>query len=619
MGVIDLNCLALNGTRLVGLSVEVPEADFLKNSSNSSAVILVETSMANPSTLNDLKSLSVISVWKRNLSSIQFNAMEFMCHIDPTTGIFSAIYSSNLVIPDTASAAHPAGGFQYNPATSTWSNIALSPDYTWDQKPQTSFTIFTWPNTTTLYQATIGNSSAINIGVLSPGSTNGANATLVNYFNWTLDPTLYGYPRQLAYGNNAIYQIGSIITNTNTGAQDVMIAVIPLTSDPDTFVPPKSPVSISSSALDQCGPGLPTASSTFYADSLYLFCSNYTLNQDNTFPGDGNNGGFVFKYQQGGNLTGIFNTMLDIRYEFLGPYQAMPRGGNGNDVWCPSLSSTEIIIVGLDDINLGNVTVGQGLNSIGVPYGMPESFHEPNYKAIIGGSVAGAVVLLVLIVLAVRRWCWQKWRDAYWAPRRDRLKAKLVEMLTKDERPSGEHSETKVLHGGEDNEHKVEEISMNSFEMYDQGKILVTDDMELDGNIVDLNTAYMGGVVLEHHPRPNIVTVLQDTGSAPPDVERSRFNQSHPLQQTSIADRRVRGPQALPVNSAMLSEEHQSPEVEGVGASSSHNNSHRKSEEAEDAALPAYEDELSPPPTFQAIEPPSAPPNPTRDSPESPL
>jgi len=181
-----VNCLALNGTRLVGLSLAMPESDFFKNNSNQTAVVLVEASVANPTTLTDLRSLSVRSVWKRNLSNLQYNDMEFVCHIDPVTGIFSAVHSSNYVVAGVQGLPQPAGGFQYNPSTDTWSDIALSLDYKWNGNPDTSFTIFTWPNTTTLYQATIGNSSVINIGVLDPGSTSGGNGTLSNYFNWTL-------------------------------------------------------------------------------------------------------------------------------------------------------------------------------------------------------------------------------------------------------------------------------------------------------------------------------------------------------------------------------------------------------------------------------------------------
>lgn len=186
MGVIDVNCLALNGTRLVGLSLAMPESDYFNNNSNQTAVILVEAAIANPATLTDLRSLSVRSVWKRNLSSVQYGEMEFACHIDPVTGVFYAVHSSNLVVAGGQGAAHPAGGFQYNPSTDTWTDIALNLDYKWNGDPQTSFAIFTWPNTTTLYQATIGNSSVINIGVLDPAGTSGGNATLSNYFSWTL-------------------------------------------------------------------------------------------------------------------------------------------------------------------------------------------------------------------------------------------------------------------------------------------------------------------------------------------------------------------------------------------------------------------------------------------------
>jgi hypothetical protein len=85
---------------------------------------------------------------------------------------------------------------------------------------------------------------------------------------------VHGYPRLLAYGNNAIYQIGSVVTNNNLGTYSAMITRIPLLGDATTFVPPTNLTALSSADLDICAKQLPSnAYTTFYSDTLYLFCS----------------------------------------------------------------------------------------------------------------------------------------------------------------------------------------------------------------------------------------------------------------------------------------------------------------------------------------------------------
>ncbi|KAG0046835.1 hypothetical protein BGZ83_007990 [Gryganskiella cystojenkinii] len=430
MGILDLSCLVLNGTQLLGLSLAVPESEFFNDTSNHTAVILVRLTSPFPSTLEDLQSLTVQSIWRKNLPSSRFNNMGFQCFVDPLTGIFSAVHTINLLsnTPTSSVNSSPTGGFQYNPATDAWSDIDFSLDYKWNGDPASSFVVFTWPNTSTLFHATIGNSSSVNIGMLNPGGTSQDSATFVNYFNWTLDPTLHGYPRQLAYGGDSIYQIGSIITNTNTGAQDVMITRITLNANASTFYPPSNLPVIQSNDLDQCS-------------SVY---------------------------------------------------------------------------VNLDGPDFGKVTEGTGLASVNIPFGQPpNNYREPNWKAIIGGSVAGGLVLLTLMVLALRRWCWPRWRNDYWPSLRDRLKLKLLEILTQDnsQHDLGEYGDKRVLQEDEEDEHnKLEEISMHSLDSHsDHGKILVTEDMEreMNGALLDINRAYMVGVALESHPRPNYVTILE--------------------------------------------------------------------------------------------------------------
>jgi hypothetical protein len=189
MGLIDPNCLCLNGTRLLGLSLTKPESDYGLAYSNDTSVVLIETTISPLTSLSDLRSLSVISAWRTNLPYKEFDNMQCVCQVDPVSGIFTVVYSNGL-----GGANYPNGGFRYDPTTQLWSVISFSSDYKWNGSAASSFVVFTWPNTSTLYQASIGNPNIglVNIGVLGPtsGVDDGVNghksATFVNSFNWTL-------------------------------------------------------------------------------------------------------------------------------------------------------------------------------------------------------------------------------------------------------------------------------------------------------------------------------------------------------------------------------------------------------------------------------------------------
>jgi hypothetical protein len=195
MGILNLTCITLNETRLVGVAFDVPSSEPRFGDNHDISIIVVQVGIPNPTTYTDMQPLSVISVWDRHLPSKVYawpSPTQIMCSIDPISGVLTIVntktagtftyygpskYNSTSTIP---------GGFQFDPRTTQWRNIVFSSDYSWDGANDSSFALFTWPNTSTLYQATIGESNTINIGMLIPGNSGQDNATFVNSFNWTL-------------------------------------------------------------------------------------------------------------------------------------------------------------------------------------------------------------------------------------------------------------------------------------------------------------------------------------------------------------------------------------------------------------------------------------------------
>ena len=67
--------------------------------------------------------------------------------------------------------------------------------------------------------------------------------------------------------------MGSIIADNNTGAQSVMVTVIPITGDSNKFYPATNLVVAQSTDLDKCNLGSTSGvSTTFYKDTLYIIC-----------------------------------------------------------------------------------------------------------------------------------------------------------------------------------------------------------------------------------------------------------------------------------------------------------------------------------------------------------
>lgn len=200
----------------------------------------------------------------------------------------------------------------------------------------------------------------------------------------------------------------------------------------------------------------------------------------------------------------------------------MAKGGNDSDRWCFApyefyrYSYPQNTFVDLNSDGFGNMTSAEpDIEPISLPYGqlVPDN-SVSNLPAIIGGSAAGLVVILILLGIAFKRRFWRSLRD-------------------KDE----------------DDEHKVEDISMHTFEPEEevegQDKILVTEEME--EALVDVSITCVAEVGLETHPRPTFVTILSsDSEESGPGRDPGSDSEeppvvSSPLQRAAAA----RGPQAF--------------------------------------------------------------------------
>ncbi|KAF9199966.1 hypothetical protein BGZ49_009826, partial [Haplosporangium sp. Z 27] len=160
----------------------------------------------------------------------------------------------------------------------------------------------------------------------------------------------------------------------------------------------------------------------------------------------------------------------------------------------------------MQSILLGDADIGQtdGVEyniNITAPFGTPIPNSNNHTGAIIGGTMGGVVLLLIIVIYLLARRRWPTWRK--------KLRAKVFQMMGSEE---DDHDDKIGLHG--DDQHptsKIEEPSLHG-DAGICGKILVTEDMELD-DIMDVNRGYMQNVEFERHPRPAYWTTLHDDGT----------------------------------------------------------------------------------------------------------
>ncbi|KAF9284046.1 hypothetical protein BGZ68_004936 [Mortierella alpina] len=487
MGLLRFICVTYSGSRLIGMSYENYE-DADPSLLNEQFVVLVQS---NPNPTAENIHWSLLAVTER-LTSFPQDHSPLVCNVDQKTGVFSLMSNfSDSSSPETVINPRPPGGFQYDPRTNVWSNFTLAPGYRWGNVDST-FDLFQWPNTDTLVQVNIGASNnSVNLGILETGQ-NGARQ-FVNAGSWSLDPHIYGYPRQLVYTKDAIFQFGSFVNNNATGSLRYILTKIPLSGTPQTFKPPAQPEIYNATSLSRCDSR--NLVPKYYKGTLYMFCQTSERNPAGL--------GMAMKDEVDPAIGFSAPTYIVIPVLPDGLIQPMGDKENGTLFgFTVDANYFPVYAVDLKDSEFGDPSFLNEYPSIPEPYGTSLTFPPNHLPAIIGGSVAGALVLLALVLFFVFRRRWPVWKR--------KLGARIVEMMMKDQEG----------HNGKDDKdgvYKIEDTSRShSFDEDIGDKILVTEDME--ASLVSLERGYMSEVPLQRHPRPGVVTTLvTDSTSRPED------------------------------------------------------------------------------------------------------
>ncbi|KAG0252926.1 hypothetical protein BG011_006672 [Mortierella polycephala] len=547
MGGLSLQCLVANGTRLLGMSYTTPFDEY-DNPEKYNLVVLIQSN-PNPKTIADIK-WSLVSVWPRNLSYPQ-DYSPLLCNVDQQTGVFSMMSAFSLSDPsadepgNNVQPRRKPGGFQYDPRKNTWSDFVVAPNYRWND-PSSGFAIFQWPGTTTLAQANIASSTKVNIGILNSSSE--GEGEFVNTVSWSLDPDIYGYPSRLFFGsNNILYQFGSHVANNRTGALRYILTRIPLFGDPKTYDPPANLPVYNASSLSECASGYINAH--YYSGVLYVFCQGIDTDfgpglglmmvfRDSTEPG---------KILDSGLSNPIYTGVERLAGAIIHPFgETSADGRSGPFAFVGEYPTTypieSVVLTGPD---IGVMHEADWHINMTDPYGY--NLAEPANRtpaAIIGGSIAGLLVLIALLLFRPVKRRWPQWRR--------KIMAKIIEKLSKDD---------DMMNGKGGNKdapiNKIEVSTTPSIDLDGRDKILVTDDMNMDA--IDAGTGYMQEVGLGHHPRPAVVTSLAADRSEETDDNGSSITSSTramvmaPLQRSSAlanAASQLTTPSAPPVSLA---------------------------------------------------------------------
>ncbi|KAF9925253.1 hypothetical protein FBU30_004945 [Linnemannia zychae] len=540
MGYIDLSCVTLNGSRLVGMAYTLPTSAYNQNLGYNdrdkySHVILIQSN-ENPSDHENL-SWSLVSSWPRLPAYNTDVYSSFDCHIGQSTGTFSLMsnFSVDTLPVLVTSIYRPPGGFQYNPKTGKWSDFSINPDYLWANVSAT-FALFNWPGSSSLYQANIGSitDGTINIGMLDDSTP---TSKFINIANYTLDPNVYGYPMKLVYANDSIYQLGSVVVDKRTAEISYFLTRIPLqtkNNSPSLDIPANLPV-YNASILMGCEMRLTKIWFSSFFNSVYFICQSYI----NSYPLDSRRGHTItkiFQFKDGdktikeSNITGspfsstIFqpleNKEINYPWIYMTGYYAQQDGIQlrSNGIFPFPYPGNHVFI-----------SEAFGADSVS-----PTSyeFSTGNTPAITAGIVLGFLFLLAIVFYGCfwrRRTVWRKkWFrfKTRTGPRwLRRVRLKLVDILKEDLQIENDNDSDKddkkshingktVISREDENEfnNKIDERSNSSFELRGCDKILITDDMDLSERdcslTVDVAAGYMKSVGLESHPRPAVVTSL---------------------------------------------------------------------------------------------------------------
>ncbi|KAF9896761.1 hypothetical protein BX616_006806 [Lobosporangium transversale] len=322
------------------------------------------------------------------------------------------------------------------------------------------------------------------------------------------------------------YQVGTHLRNNRTGVFSKTMVQIPIFGDPSKFQPPTNPLVLNSTSLDDCSPSF--ISANYYKDTLYIFCQGV----DND--GFAGMGGIILYNDNGGSNAELSKVYID---RFTG---ALPQPIEAKDINSGKPKRFSLMLKATDKssmtgISLDPPTIGQAIatdygTNITESYGTPISLPKNNTTdAIIGGSVVGGLVLLVLIIYLFvyrRRPQWQRW-----------LKDKIAKEPTMSHAEENKHSHGSKVGPDENDENinKIEDSFIQDCSFDGRDKILVMDD-DMPTNLTGNATAYMQDVPLERHPRPTFFTILKSDPDDQGCIIEDHSNGSSSARATSLQD-----------------------------------------------------------------------------------
>ncbi|KAF8975759.1 hypothetical protein BGZ46_008870 [Entomortierella lignicola] len=521
MGQLILTCTASTGTRLMGIAYG-GFFPFNFTSNWFDQVVLVQSNVY-PSSVTDI-SWSFVAARKRIVTDYDnFSFQE--CHVDRNTGVFTLM--SNYSAPDIDASRQPAirvpGGFQYDPRTDLWSDFTLDADYLWGDVSNT-FTLFTWPNTTTLYQANIQlQDGSVNLGMLKKNDD--GSSVFVNAAKWTLNPSIFGYPLRFSFRDDVLYQFGSIVVDDRTGAFKSYLTKIPLVGSSGVSFIPGNLTVFNIDEINDCTPSNTIARS--YRDSLYVVCQDKNGKHYND-PALV----FMFKEDANGSLTTITGSSISSAFQFdlLQPIS----GGENSSVWGYFPRSLQWGL-SFDPATLGSYERINSFINITAPFANlspTDDSTKPIVYVVIG--IASFLMLVIIILI------WRNWkRVARFCTRSRRkfkrkIKAKIIEVVSKIDdgdvksdvtlaNDTLEGRETGAEKDSDSLAHKIEEMPMKIFDMDECHKILVTPDMDQCDFIgipaaeevfpvLDVDVRHTQDVGLQHHSRQSLpVSLPADT------------------------------------------------------------------------------------------------------------
>ncbi|KAF9096606.1 hypothetical protein BGX29_008514 [Mortierella sp. GBA35] len=342
----------------------------------------------------------------------------------------------------------------------------------------------------------------------------------VNVATWRLNVTTHDCSLRFAYGDGIIYQIGSIIADVRTGTFKNILTRIPLSgTDGSTFVVPTNLPAYYASKISKCIRD--KASLTFYKRILYLFCrreGDYkTL--------------YLYQFKDGDNRDLGFDADWSAAVPHIPTgIQVISATGPDAEPWGLIFDKDYAGEVRLGPTShlYGSVNLLQRPTSVLSEFGdeIEWSPGDPLASIVIGWIVGGIGLFVGLIFVGVR-FVRPRYRARGMEKKKEERGSKLSSIRVpedcdrKDDEAGFEKDKGDNDYIGD----KFEATSVYSYDLNGRDKILVTPDIdETEGEApLDFGATRIGAMEdqeLHSHPRPHIVTTLQDRGNATERVDR---------------------------------------------------------------------------------------------------